>query len=378
MKKLLLVRPFANVMNISTYNSQEIGLCKAFCRFGFDCDIVYFSKTNHEETVFHDEKHRVKIIWRKGVVFGTRAVYVDFLNPFKLWKYDIIISNGYDHIMSILLALLHRNVCIYNGPYFNTFENEKKMKAYDLISVPVCNAFVKCIFSKTDDATTFLKNKGVKKVVTVGVGLDISKIYKKVKSRDQVMMNDHVGTHTILYVGTAEKRKRVGFIIKVFEALCNEKDDVQLVVVGIIDKGEINRLLRLIDVIYRDRVSFLGKVDNQRMADIYQNADCLVLASDEEIFGMVLLEAMYFKTPCIAKNVAGPKTVIEHQINGILEEDYNVEKWKADIEYLLDNPDERENMGKNAYNKVLSEFTWSKIACKMIKNIKNRSEIRNK
>ena len=73
MKKLLLVRPFANVMNINTYNSQEIGLCKAFCQFGFDCDIVYFSKTNYEEIVFRGEKTRIKIVWRTGVVFGTRA-----------------------------------------------------------------------------------------------------------------------------------------------------------------------------------------------------------------------------------------------------------------------------------------------------------------
>lgn len=368
MKKLLLVRPFANVMNISTYNSQEIGLCKAFCQFGFDCDIVYFSRINHEEVVFRGEKTRVKIIWRKGVVFGTRAIYPDFLNPFKLCKYDIVISNEYDQIMSILLALLHRKVYIYNGPYFNTFENDKRMRIYDLISVHVCNIFVKCIFSKTDDATVFLKSKGLKKVKTIGVGLDISQIDKKIKTRRQVTINDYIGEHNILYVGTAEKRKRVGFIMKVFEALCKDRDDVKLVIVGIKDKREINHLLRLTDISHRDRISFLGKVENQQMADIYQNSDCLILASDEEIFGMVLLEAMYFKTPCIAKNVAGPKTVIEHQINGILEKDYNVEKWKDDIEHLLDNSDVRARMGERANDKVMSDFTWSKVVHKMFKD----------
>ena len=367
MKKILLVRPFANVMNISTYNSQEIGLCKALCQLGFDCDIVYFSRTNYEEIVFRAKKRRVKIIWRKGVVFGTRAIYFDFLNPFRLWKYDMIISNEYDQIMSILLALLHRNVCIYNGPYFNTFENEKKMRLYDLISVPICNAFVKCIFSKTDDSAEFFNNIGLKRVQTVGVGLDIAKFDKKVKTCTREMMDGFQGKHNILYVGTAEKRKRVDFIVKVFEALCNDRDDVGLIVAGISDKREISRLFRRIDGTYADRITFLGKVDNQQMADIYQISDCLVLASDKEIFGMVLLEAMYFKTPCIAKNVAGPKTVIEHQINGILETDYTVAKWKSDIEALLDNPDERARMGRNAYKRVMSEFVWSKIAYKMLK-----------
>lgn len=373
MKKLLLVRPFANIMNISTYNSQEIGLCKAFCRLGFDCDIVYFSMTNNEDIVFRNKTNRVKIIWRKGIVFGTRAIYPDFLNPVKLWKYDIVISNEYDQIMSILLALLHRNVYIYNGPYFNTFENDRRMRIYDLISVRVCNAFVKCIFSKTEDATAFLKSKGLKKVITVGVGLDISRIDKKMKSHSQVMSNDHIREHNILYVGTAEKRKRVEFIMKVFEALCNDRDDVKLIIVGIKDKREINHLLRLIDIVYRDRISFFGKVENQKMADTYQNSDCLMLPSDEEIFGMVLLEAMYFKTPCIAKNVAGPKTVIKHQINGILEKDYNVGKWKDDIAYLLDHPDVRLRMGENAYNGVMSDFTWSKVVYKMFKNKANRN-----
>lgn len=367
MKKLLLVRPFANVMNISTYNAQEIGLCKALCQLGFDCDIVYFSRTNYEEIVFRYKKRRVKVIWRKGVVFGTRAVYFDFLNPFKLWKYDRIISNEYDQIMSILLALLHRNVYIYSGPYFNTFDNDKEMRLYDLISVPICNVFVKYIFSKTDDAAAFLKNKGLKRVETVGVGLDIEKFDKKAKTCNCVMMKGLQRKHNILYVGTAEKRKRVEFIMKVFEAVCNDRDDVGLIIVGISDKREISRLFRRIDVTYADRISFLGKVDNQQIADIYQISDCLVLASDKEIFGMVLLEAMYFKTPCIAKNVAGPKTVIEHQINGILENDYSVAKWKSDIEALLDNPDERTRMGRNAYKRVMSEFVWSKIAYKMLK-----------
>lgn len=372
MKKLLLVRPFANVMNVSTYNSQEIGLCKAFCQLGFDCDIVYFSMTNREEIVFHEKKNRVRIIWRKGIVFGTRAIYPDFLNPFKLWKYDIIISNEYDQIMSIFLALLHRNVYIYNGPYFNTFENDKRMRVYDSISVKICNLFVKCIFSKTDDATAFLKSKGLKKVITVGVGLDISHINKRINNHSQITMNEHIGEHNILYVGTAEKRKRVGFIMKVFEAICNDRDDVKLIVVGIKDKREVNRLLKSINITYRDHVLFMGKVENEQMADIYRKSDCLVLASDEEIFGMVLLEAMYFKIPCIAENVAGPKTVIEHRINGMLEDGYNVGKWKADIAYLLDHPDERTRMGENAYERVMSDFTWSKVVCKMFQDKMNR------
>ena len=52
------------------------------------------------------------------------------------------------------------------------------MQLYDTISVPICNHFVKGIFAKTDDAAQFLRNKGLKKVKCVGVGLDIDKFQK--------------------------------------------------------------------------------------------------------------------------------------------------------------------------------------------------------
>lgn len=373
MRKLLLVRPFANIMDISSYNSQEIGLCKAFCKRGFDCDIVYFSSRNYEEVVFRDGKRRIKIIWRNGIKFGTRVIYMDFLNPFKLWKYDVVISNEYEQVMSVLLALLHRNVYIYNGPYFTTFEDGKTTKIYDRICVPICNRCVRQIFSKTRDATEFLRDKGLKKLKTIGVGLDTEKFGNKADADGKVLDKGTGGMQNILYVGTAERRKRLGHIFKVFEALCATRDDVKLIIAGRIQQSESNRLLRLLSPDYRKRVCFLGKVDNSQIAGVYQNSVCSVLASDEEIFGMTVLESMYFMTPCIAKDTAGPKNIIDHQKNGILESDYNIIQWKSDIEYLLDHPDVRDRMGIEARKKILSEFTWEKVVYKMFNN-KSRRE----
>ena len=200
MKKLLLIRPFANMMNIKSYNSQEIGLCKAFCKYGYDCDIVYFSTVNRSEQVFSNGKNKITLIWKKGIKFGTMAIYPKYLNPIKLKPYDIIISNEYNQIMSILLTLIHRNVYIYHGPYFNTFQLDSQMRIYDRISVPICNRLAKGIFTKTDDAAQFLYNKGLKKVKCVGVGLDTDKFAKE--QSDPIYISE---TNNILYVGTDER-----------------------------------------------------------------------------------------------------------------------------------------------------------------------------
>lgn len=367
MRKLLLVRPFANVMNIRSYNSQEIGLCKAFCKCGYDCDIVYFSTVNRSEQIFSNGKNKVTLIWKRGIKFGTMAIYLKYLNPIRLKVYDVIITNEYNQIMSILLTLVHRNVYIYHGPYFNTFQLDKQMKFYDQISVPICNRFAKGIFTKTDDATQFLYNKGLNKVKCVGVGLDIDKFGKE--QSDSIYASE---TNNILYVGTDERRKRIGYIIKVFQALCEEQENVHLMIVGGIDRTRKNQLLNMVKPQYRDNIVFMGKVDNAKMEDIYRNAICSVLASDEEIFGMVVLESMYFEVPCIAHAVAGPKTVIEDHVDGILENNYDIDRWTADFKYLIHNTEIRNQMGKAAKSKVLRYFTWDKVAHKMMKNMKER------
>lgn len=365
MKKLLLVRPFANVMNIKNYNSQEIGLCKAFCKYGYDCDIVYFSTKNCSEQVFSNGRNKVTLIWKKGLKFGTMGIYPKYLNPIRLKNYDIVISNEYNQIMSILLMLVHRNVYIYHGPYFNTFLTDSRMQLYDTISVPICNHFVKGIFAKTDDAAQFLRNKGLKKVKCVGVGLYIDK-FQKIQPISEYTYN----TNNILYVGTDEKRKRVDYIIKVFQAICSERKDIHLIIVGDISRNRRSQLLNRVEPQYRGCIEFLGKVENTKMGDIYRNSICSVLASDEEIFGMVVLESMYFGVPCIAHSVAGPKTVIDDRVDGFLESNYDLGCWKVDFECLIDNIKIREQMGRAARRKVLQCFTWDKVAHKMMIKMK--------
>ena len=48
---------------------QEIGLCKAFSDYGWNCDILYYSDEDRDEEIFYNEQKqtRVEILWRKGV-----------------------------------------------------------------------------------------------------------------------------------------------------------------------------------------------------------------------------------------------------------------------------------------------------------------------
>lgn len=199
----------------------------------------------------------------------------------------------------------------------------------------------------------------------MGVGLDIDK-FQKIQPISEYTYN----TNNILYVGTDEKRKRVDYIIKVFQAICSERKDIHLIIVGDISRNRRSQLLNRVEPQYRGCIEFLGKVENTKMGDIYRNSICSVLASDEEIFGMVVLESMYFGVPCIAHSVAGPKTVIDDRVDGFLESNYDLGCWKVDFECLIDNIKIREQMGRAARRKVLQCFTWDKVAHKMMIKMK--------
>lgn len=62
--KVLLVRPFPDILNLNTYNVQEIGLAKALAAKGIICDVVLFNagdKNRVEEYEF--EKNGEKFIF---------------------------------------------------------------------------------------------------------------------------------------------------------------------------------------------------------------------------------------------------------------------------------------------------------------------------
>ena len=63
-------------------------------------------------------------------------------------------------------------------------------------------------------------------------------------------------------------------------------------------KGEAERTVANLGI--GARVEFAGHVDKPRLAELYRNAECLVLPSRYEGFGLPVVEAMASGTPVVA------------------------------------------------------------------------------
>jgi glycosyltransferase involved in cell wall biosynthesis len=68
--------------------------------------------------------------------------------------------------------------------------------------------------------------------------------------------------------------------------------------------------------VLRDRVFFHGYRSN--VISIYESLDLVVAPSEEELFGRVAIEAMYFGRPLVASRTGGLAENIEHRRNGLL------------------------------------------------------------
>ncbi len=114
-------------------------------------------------------------------------------------------------------------------------------------------------------------------------------------------------------VGHLIARKGHDLVIDALPAL----PGATLLVAG--DGPERARLARRADALgVAARVRFLGRIDHDRLRQVYNAADLLVLASSREVWANVLLEAMACGTPVVASDIWGTPEVVASPAAGLL------------------------------------------------------------
>jgi glycosyltransferase involved in cell wall biosynthesis len=137
------------------------------------------------------------------------------------------------------------------------------------------------------------------------------------------------------------------------------------------EEKKLNQLAEEIGV--KDNFKILGWTTDKR--EFFSSIDIFVLPSFGETFGIVLLEAMLYKTPIITSNSWGPDEIIDHEINGLKvskDKDDEVAKLLADaIERYVKDQDFAAKMAINAEKKFYENYSADKVSKKLESIIKN-------
>lgn len=370
--KILIIRTFPDKLNLKNYNVQEVGLAKALILKGHVCDIVLYNgkeKDSEQEYKFidHGKKYGFKIYWLHGYNFLKNG----FMSSVKkiIPQYDVIQVHEYEQIMSWQLYTKQiRPTIIYHGPYYDKFAKgyNLKCKVFDLFFLPRRKHDDIVVLSKSTLATEFMHGKGFHNVTTVGVGIDLDNFGNnayRVLSKSENKTN-----RNILYVGKLEERRNVYFLTEVYREIHKIDQDLKLIIIGNGEKEYKEKFLDSIkeevengNIIYREKASQI------ELVEYYNTASFFLLASNYDIFGMVLLEAMYFGTPVISSVNGGSCTLIKNGYNGFVMDRFNSNAWAECILNAMRNETLLEDMKQNARKTIEERFTWNALADTFIK-----------
>ena len=195
-------------------------------------------------------------------------------------------------------------------------------------------------------------------------GYDPSKLSVNL-SKEQLVNKFNISSEYILYISRIEHPGKNHLnLIKAYEYLPEYlKKKYKLVFAG----SEWNGAEEVLNYAHKspdkDRIVFLGFVQDQDLGALYSYASLYAFPSFYEGFGIPLLEAMYSETPVVCSNVSSLPEVGGDAV--ITFDPSSPENITGVIKYVLENPEIAEKMVVKGKEQV-KKFSWEKHCQKII------------
>jgi glycosyltransferase involved in cell wall biosynthesis len=207
------------------------------------------------------------------------------------------------------------------------------------------------------------------KIDVVPNGIDLNIFIKK--------KHNNSGLPVLYFLGNLLKFKGIHIAIEALAFVKNKFPDIQIKIAGPWTddsffketkeqiRSEITEIIKRKNL--NDCIEFIGPFSGNEKLEILKNVDILVYPSINDGLPLVILEAMAAGNVVItSKNIGAIPDVVVHNETGILVDGQNSEKFAEAIIYLIENPEIRVRMGKAAYSRYESLYTFEKHINNMI------------
>jgi len=308
----------------------------------------------------HDSSHN-RIEFPQGVkliplgVKQTKLSFIAIAKFLRAYQPDIFISLAFLNIPSIIGYLLAGEVktkLIISQQNSLIYQSEVEHKGDWLFKVQLWLS--KYLYPQADGLVATTKPVLEELITQVGIKfkktktkvipnlLDIDKIILEAKEPSSHHWLSKKDAPVIISVARLAKQKNFPLLLNAL-TIVRKKLDVKLIIFGEgKERKELENLIKQLNL--EDCVSLPGYCPNpyKEMA----KADTFVLSSEEEAFGLVLVEAMVSGTSVIATDAMGegPRTVIEDNRYGLLVPNYNQEELAEAIIEILTNLELRDRL----------------------------------
>jgi glycosyltransferase involved in cell wall biosynthesis len=164
----------------------------------------------------------------------------------------------------------------------------------------------------------------------------------------------------ITLIGRINRLKGHKLLLGSFIKNFADQSNIKLLFVGSPVVGQENYLHEVEELIRKNNLHEKVKIlpFTKNLNAIWQITDIAVMPSTEaESFGLVAVEAMVAKKPVIGSNHGGLTEIIIDNETGLLVEPNNESELTKAIQYLIDNPKARIEMGEQGKKRAIEAFS---------------------
>ena len=278
----------------------------------------------------HLLKFRPQIVFPQA--FSLWTVLVVLLKPICGWKIAIIYdgsSPNTDFRDSSFRTFVRRILAKFADAFVSNSQAGKRYLV-EALNVPEAEVFTRTYL--VPDAKTLLKPL----------------------SEDQQSLG--LKQPIFLYVGRITARKGIKTLLQACAILKKQGySDYTLLIVGKGDQqDELEAFIKEQD--FPKQVNWVGWVDYGSLGAYFQQADIFVFPTFEDVWGMVVPEAMVFGKPILCSNGAASCELVVEGKNGYIFDPTNAQELSEKMRIFIDNPDLIESMGESS-RQLISQKT---------------------
>jgi glycosyltransferase involved in cell wall biosynthesis len=249
---------------------------------------------------------------RRGERFDQRYIHINpgyFLSLFRFHP-DVIITleMGFRSIVALLYGFLfHKPVWVWWGGTLHTESSIGFIKRnWRKIFVKIVPRWI----SYGQLSTEYLLSLGVprKKILQIQNCIDESLFRVKYVQSLQIEPRP-----VLLYVGQLVKRKGIDLLLQAASKVQQKGLKFSLMLVG--SGPEEENLKKMAQELGLSNIYFFGGKSYSEIPSIYKNADVLVLPTLEDVWGIVVNEALWSGLPVLVSKYAGCATEIVPETN---------------------------------------------------------------
>ena len=198
-------------------------------------------------------------------------------------------------------------------------------------------------------------------------GFDFNRI-KNINNIEDTKNNHNIKTKNIVgMVARFNKLKNYEMFIESAIQILKKRNEVTFLTVG--DGETLHNCMNLVPVEYKENIRFLGKQsDIESIINIF---DIGVLLSPTEGISNVIMEYMALGKAVIATKNRGNEEIVINNKTGFLIKPHDINGLTEKIEYLLDNKDIADVMGRYGKERIEKEFSLGKMTDAHIKLYKS-------